>query len=423
MASTVTKTENNISLSEQYQAVREFSQRIAAPLSAEDCMVQSMDDVSPTRWHLAHTTWFFETFILGCESDYKTFDPEFNYLFNSYYNTIGKQFPRPRRGLVSRPGLEEIKRYRQYVDRHMVEFLETGRYSDATATAIRVGLHHEQQHQELMLTDIKHVLSCNPTMPKYHDSPFVDSRTCGEIWQTVDEGIYEVGYEGDGFSFDNESPRHSVFMHDFAIAQDLVTCRQFIDFIEDGGYQRPDHWLSLGWSTVNSEGWDAPMYWVKQDAGWMHFTLAGLVPVNPDWPVSHVSYLEADAYARWSGHRLPTEFEWEIACEKTQDVTIGLDRQSFANLLLDSGHAMHPTRSPDGMMGSVWQWTSSSYSAYPGYRPPPGAIGEYNGKFMCNQYVLRGGSVATSSDHIRATYRNFFPAEARWQFCGIRLAR
>ncbi len=423
MASTVTKTETNISLSEQYQAVRQFSQRIAAPLSAEDCMVQSMDDVSPTRWHLAHTTWFFETFILGSEPDYKVFDPQFNYLFNSYYNTIGKQFPRPRRGLVSRPGLEDIKRYRQYVDQHMVRFLNAGRYSDATATAIRVGLHHEQQHQELMLTDIKHVLSCNPTMPKYHDSPFADSRSGGETWHTLDEGIYEIGYEGDGFSFDNESPRHRVFVHDFAIAQDLVTCRQFIDFIEDGGYQRPDHWLSLGWATVNREGWDAPMYWVKQDGAWMQFTLAGLVPIHPDWPVSHVSYLEADAYARWSGHRLPTEFEWEIACEKTQAVPIGLDRQCFANVLLDRGHALHPTRSPDGMMGSVWQWTSSSYAAYPGYQPPPGAIGEYNGKFMCNQYVLRGGSVATSSDHIRATYRNFFPAETRWQFCGIRLAR
>lgn len=415
-------------LAEQYRAVRSFSERITEPLSAEDCMVQSMDDASPTRWHLAHTTWFFETFILGNDPQYKVFDPRFNYLFNSYYNTIGKQFPRPRRGLVSRPGLQDIRRYRQYVDRHMETLLDAGLFSAETAAAIQVGLNHEQQHQELILTDIKHLLSCNPTMPKYSDAPFGETpvgeaSAASDRWHLFEEGNYDVGYAGDDFSFDNESPRHRVFVSDFEIAQDLVTCREFIEFIEDGGYQRPEHWLSLGWATVNEQFLDAPMYWVKQENQWMQFSLGGLVPVNPDWPVCHVSYLEADAFARWSGNRLPTEFEWEIACEKIQTRTIKLDSQPFADVLLEANRAIHPTRSPDGLMGSLWQWTSSSYAPYPGYRPPPGAIGEYNGKFMCNQYVLRGGSVATSSSHIRPTYRNFFPAETRWQFSGIRLAR
>ncbi len=423
MTSTTASIDAGTLLVEAYRTVREFSERITAPLSAEDCMVQSMDDVSPTRWHLAHTTWFFETFVLGRDPGYTVFDPTFSYLFNSYYNTIGKQFPRPRRGLVSRPGLEDIRRYRAHVDRHMVRFLEEGGYPAEVADVVRVGLNHEQQHQELMFTDIKHVLSCNPTLPRYSDAPFAASRAKSGAWQRIAEGVHEVGSDGSGFAFDNESPRHRVYLHECEIARDLVTCGEFIEFIEDGGYRRPDHWLSLGWGTVSEQGWDAPMYWVRKDGQWMQFTLSGLVPVDPDWPVCHVSYLEADAYARWAGHRLPTEFEWEVASVALDDAGIDPVGRPFADILLDANRALHPVRSPDGLTGSVWQWTSSSYAAYPGYRPPPGAIGEYNGKFMCNQYVLRGGSVATSSSHIRGTYRNFFPAEARWQFSGIRLAR
>jgi ergothioneine biosynthesis protein EgtB len=295
--------------------------------------------------------------------------------------------------------------------------------TDEIAETICIGINHEQQHQELMLTDLKHVLSCNPMFPVYRDSPMASSRPASNRWHDFEEGIYEVGDAGSEFCFDNESPRHRVFLHDFSIAQDLVTCGQYIEFMEDGGYQRPDHWLSLGWGAVNREDWDAPLYWFKQDGQWMQFTLAGSVPVDPHWPVCHLSYFEADAFARWSGHRLPTEFEWEVSCELSLDETLDLKTEPFADVLFDRKKAIHPTCSPDSMLGSVWQWTSSSYAAYPGYRPPDGALGEYNGKFMCNQYVLRGGSVATSSNHIRPTYRNFFPAHARWQFSGLRLAR
>jgi ergothioneine biosynthesis protein EgtB len=411
------------SIATQYRQVRQLTDLIVEPLSAEDCMVQSMEDVSPTRWHLAHTTWFFETFILQKQPGYEAYGPQFNFLFNSYYNTVGKQFPRPQRGFVSRPGLAEIKRYREYVDDQVMKLLASDAISDEVAETICIGINHEQQHQELMLTDLKHVLSCNPMLPAYRDFPLELSRRAANGWCDFEEGIYEVGAAGSEFCFDNESPRHRVFLHDFSIARDLVTCGQYIDYIEDGGYQRPDHWLSLGWGAVNGEDWDAPLYWFKQDGQWMQFTLAGVVPVDPQWPVCHLSYFEADAFARWSGHRLPTEFEWEVACEGSLDETLDLKTQPFADGLFDRKKAIHPTCSPDSMLGSVWQWTSSSYAAYPGYRPPDGALGEYNGKFMCNQYVLRGGSVATSSNHIRPTYRNFFPAHARWQFSGLRLVR
>ena len=409
------------SIRQKYCQIREFSDKIVEPLSPEDCMVQSMDDVSPARWHIAHTTWFFETFVLKPHTEYQEFDPQFNYLFNSYYNTIGKQFPRPQRGFISRPGLQEIKNYRAHVDQHMQQFLDSGDYDEEVLKTIDVGLNHEQQHQELMLTDIKHVLSCNPTMPQYVDEPFDRDGRLDQDWIGLDEGIYNIGYSGDDFCFDNEAPGHQVFLNDCSISNQLVSCGEYLKFIEDGGYQRPEHWLSLGWSTVNEHGWDAPLYWVRHEDGWYQFTLAGLQPVNPDWPVCHVSYFEADAYARWSGYRLPTEFEWEAASQQTPPVS--LQTEPFADVLSSSQRVIHPTRSPAGMLGGLWQWTCSSYGAYPGYRPPAGAIGEYNGKFMCNQYVLRGGSVATSSDHIRSTYRNFFPAHSRWQFFGIRLAK
>ena len=404
----------------KYQKIREFTETIIAPLSPEDCMVQSMDDVSPTRWHIAHTTWFFETFVLKPINGYQEYDPQFNYLFNSYYNSIGKQFPRPQRGFVSRPGLDEIKNYRRYVDQHMTKMLQDNNLPSDVSKVVEVGLHHEQQHQELMLTDIKHVLSCNPMTPKYTDYSFDDTAATTKQWIGIEEGIYEAGYSGSQFSFDNESPVHKTFVNDCQVSKDLVTCGQYIEFIENGGYQKPEHWLAMGWSAVNEHGWDAPLYWIKQDQQWFQFTLAGLVPVDPDWPVCHVSYFEADAFARWSGKRLPTEFEWEIANSKVNQT---VKKQPFADHLFQNERAIHPTRSPNGLMGCVWQWTSSSYAAYPGYRPPAGAIGEYNGKFMCNQYVLRGGSVATSSNHIRPTYRNFFPPDSRWQFFGIRLAQ
>jgi ergothioneine biosynthesis protein EgtB len=409
------------SLAQRYQSVREFTHRIAAPLSPEDCMIQSMPDTSPTRWHMAHTTWFFETFILGSQSDYQVFDERFSFLFNSYYNTVGDQFPRPQRGLISRPGLAEIRDYRHHVDQEMEELLDSD-VSDDLRHAIEVGLNHEQQHQELMLTDIKHVLSCNPTLPVYQSGGFAIAEKPNGQWFEFEEGVVEIGHEGDGFVYDNESPLHRVFVHDFSIAGHPVTCGQFIDFIEDGGYDRPDHWLSLGWSAVQENSWAAPLYWVNQNGQWMHYTLAGLQPVERDWPICHVSYFEADAYARWAGYRLPTEFEWEHASR-------GSDGDQFADLLMKLGFAIHPTggesakSSPAQMFGGVWEWTSSSYAAYPGYAPPEGALGEYNGKFMCNQYVLRGGSTATSSNHIRPTYRNFFPPDAGWQFSGFRLAK
>jgi ergothioneine biosynthesis protein EgtB len=413
-----------VSLVEQYRNVRAFSERLAAPLSPEDCMVQSMPDASPTRWHLGHTTWFFETFVLGQLDGFREFDPEFRYLFNSYYESIGPQFPRPRRGLISRPGLERIRQYRMHVDAEMERWFACNESTEELSRVVQVGLNHEQQHQELILTDIKHALSCNPTLPSYQSMPFDKSVESDGGWIQIDRGLYEIGHEGTGFAFDNEFPRHHVLLHDAAVSKQLVDCCEFIDFIQDGGYRRPELWLSLGWTAVQQQGWDSPLYWVQRDGQWFQFTLAGLQPVDPNWPVCHVSYFEADAFARWAGVRLPTEFEWEVAAGQA-----GPGCGQFVDQLLEHDFAIHPTKStasgsgPWPFGGGVWQWTSSSYAAYPGYQAPPGALGEYNGKFMCNQYVLRGGSVATSSDHVRLTYRNFFPPDARWQFSGIRLAR
>ncbi len=408
-------------LAERFQTIREFSEQIAEPLSPEDCMVQSMPDTSPTRWHLAHTTWFFETFILNQQPDYVVFNRDFGFLFNSYYNTVGDQFPRPQRGLISRPSLNQIWDYRRHVDRAMIELLRVELPAEVRY-AIEVGLNHEQQHHELMLTDIKHALSCNPTLPVYHAGGFTSFAAGDQVWFDYESDLVETGHDGPGFAYDNELPRHKNYLHEFCLAGTPVTCGQFIEFIEDGGYERPDHWLSMGWSAVQENGWRAPLYWVQQDGYWMQFTLSGLQSVDRNWPVCHVSYFEADAFARWAGYRLPTEFEWEHASPSG-----GGDQ--FANHLMKLGFAIHPMgepcsdSQPTQMLGGVWEWTSSSYAAYPGYLPPPGALGEYNGKFMCNQYVLRGGSVATSSDHIRPTYRNFFPPEARWQFSGFRLAK
>lgn len=407
------------SVADAFQSTRQFTEQLALPLSAEDCMVQSMDDVSPTRWHLAHTTWFFETFVLGDQPDYESFDPQFNYLFNSYYNTIGVQFPRNRRGLISRPGLEQIRNYRKHVDQHLLRRLQQPEFAAKYRRLIEVGIQHEQQHQELILTDIKHVLSCNPTWPRYQELPLdTTPQTTPDAPITIDEGIYQIGHEGKGFAFDNESPRHKVFLTQCTVDSKLVTCGEYLEFMNAGAYERPEYWLSMGWSAVQQNQWRSPLYWLQIDGEPMQFTLAGLCQLDLDAPVTHVSFFEADAYARWRGKRLPTEVEWEVAAVQTSIV----NDEPFVDWFVDRQLAIHPTRSPHGFCGSVWQWTASSYLGYPGYQPPAGAVGEYNGKFMCDQHVLRGGSVATHSNHIRPTYRNFFPAAARWQFTGIRLA-
>lgn len=400
------------SLRERYAEVRTFTERLAEPLSPEDCAVQSMPDASPVKWHLAHTTWFFETFLLNQLSGYQAFDERFTHLFNSYYNAVGEQFTRSQRGVLSRPRFEEVLAYRQHVDEAMVDLLADG--PDAVPDAemhriVEVGLHHEQQHQELILTDIKHALSLNPLSPVYSAASFAENACCDADWIEFDEGLYSIGHDERGFAFDNESPRHRVFLEAFLLANRTVTCGEYLQFIEDGGYRRPELWLSLGWAAVEAHRWQAPGYWWQRDGRWREFTLAGERAIDPAAPVCHVSYFEADAYARWAGARLPTEAEWEVA-------SVGLPtRGGYADDLLAADHAVHP--------GRTWEWTASPYTAYPGYQPPPGALGEYNGKFMCDQHVLRGGSCATHSSHIRATYRNFFPAETRWQFSGIRLCR
>ncbi len=408
-------------LAQQYGRVRAFTERICQPLLPEDCVIQSMAEASPTRWHLAHTTWFFEAFFLSTLPTYFVFHPQYNYLFNSYYNAVGPQFPRSQRGLLSRPGLAEVYEYRKQIDSHMLRALNENSLDEEQSRVVELGLHHEQQHQELMLTDIKHVLSCNPLHPTYDDGEIVTGgmpESCG--WTEIEEGIHWIGNGGDRFAYDNESPRHRVFLEEAAVADRLVTCGEYLEFIEDGGYQRAELWLSQGWAAACEHGWRSPLYWARQDGSWQIFTLAGLKRLDPSQPVCHVSYFEADAFATWSGARLPTENEWEIAAASLPREGVFVDR------LLEQGKAIHPQWEPAeqrSLFGNVWQWTSSPYTAYPGYRPSPGALGEYNGKFMCNQFVLRGGSCATSQDHIRPTYRNFFPPEARWQFTGIRLAR
>ena len=406
-------------LTEKYEQIRGFSERLAEPLTPEDCGLQSMSDASPTKWHLAHTTWFFETFLLSESPGYRPFNQQFDYLFNSYYNSIGDQFPRPKRGQISRPSLSEVRDYRQHVDRGMLELLGGDDAGDKVKALVELGLQHEQQHQELILTDIKHALWGNPLLPVYQDGHFdpgIPPERTG--WQGFDEGLCQVGYAGDGFHFDNESPSHRVFLESFEISNQLVTCGDYLRFIQDGGYERPEFWLSLGWQTVRERGWGAPLYWYRRDEQQYEFTLAGPRKLDPASPVSHISYFEADAYARWAGARLPTEAEWEHAAG---DVQPG---GNFVDALMKSGAVIHPRCGSDpAFYGDAWEWTSSPYQPYPGYSPPVGALGEYNGKFMCNQYVLRGGSCATSATHIRKTYRNFFAPHTRWQFSAIRLCR
>ncbi|MFN0120067.1 MAG: ergothioneine biosynthesis protein EgtB [Blastocatellia bacterium] len=409
-------------LTTRFREIRQASEQLSASLSPEDCTVQSMPDCSPVKWHLAHTTWFFETFALETAvDDYRPFQPAFRELFNSYYKSVGEQYPRPQRGLITRPGLAEIRQYRQYVDQRMTELFRQERFqfSDQLRQVVTLGLHHEQQHQELMLTDLKHALAANPLHPVYREmisSPA--TQTAPWQWREYDEGLRRIGDAGDGFCFDNEQPRHRVFVEAYALASRLVTCGEYLAFMADDGYQRPELWLSAGWDTAQQLRWQAPLYWEQHDDEWLMFTLSGLRKVNPAAPVCHISYYEADAYARWAQARLPTEAEWELAAAG-MPVTGNFVESGLLHPAPVAGNAAAPAQ----MFGDVWEWTQSPYSAYPGFAAPAGALGEYNGKFMCNQMVLRGGSCVTPQSHIRATYRNFFPPDARWQFSGVRLAR
>ncbi len=398
-------------------ATRKLSLEIAAPLSAEDQVVQAHDDASPAKWHLAHTTWFFEELILKeFLPDYRVFDPQFAYCFNSYYESLGARHPRPRRGLLTRPSAEEVRAYRCYADGHLETLLNTP-LPDAAQNLIKIGINHEQQHQELMFTDILALFASNPLRPAYANAPPVrqQAETPGAgYWREFEGGIHDIGHDGRAFAYDNEGPRHQVLLRDFKLLSREVTNGEWIAFIEDGGYSTPTLWLSDGWTTLQREQWQAPGYWELLDGAWHQMTLHGLCPVEMSRPVTHISHYEADAYARWAGERLPTEFEWETAAGSE---TV---RDRFDVSRLAAEPAASNGDSP--FFGNLWQWTQSAYLPYPGYRPAPGPLGEYNGKFMCNQFVLRGGSFATPNGHIRPSYRNFFYPHQRWQFMGLRLA-
>ncbi|HXW91795.1 MAG TPA: ergothioneine biosynthesis protein EgtB [Terriglobales bacterium] len=406
----------NTSLAERFTEIRNTTIGITKGLTAEDQMVQSMPDASPTKWHLAHTTWFFETFILQPYGDgYKPFDPRFRQLFNSYYKQLGSHPLRGMRGLMSRPTLLQVEAYRAYVDNALLQVLE---HAPAEVLGlVELGLHHEQQHQELVLTDIKHALWSNPLRPEPSTETSDHSAPPAMSWTEVEGGIYLIGHRGGGFAFDNEGPQHEVLVQPFRMASRDVTNGEYLEFIEDGGYRRPELWLSDGWDTIAAQEWNAPLYWEHHDGGWWQFVHGmRLQRVNPLEPVCHISYYEADAYARWRGARLPSEQEWEVAAARMP---------SNGTFLEDGVFHPQPARGEGAqqMFGDVWQWTASPYIAYPGFRPAKGFLGEYNGKFMCNQLVLRGGSCVTPRSHIRPTYRNFFPPHARWQFTGIRLAQ
>jgi ergothioneine biosynthesis protein EgtB len=427
-----------------FESVRRHTMRLVAPLSAEDCCVQSMPDASPVKWHLAHTTWFFETFVLErYEANFTPYHPAFRFLFNSYYNGVGDRHARCQRGLITRPPHDEVLAYRADVDHRVAALLELHGREEverhevrACAELITIGLQHEQQHQELIMTDVKHLLASNPLYPAYLTAPAVAETACQNLpldWHQFDAGLTQLGHCGDEFSFDNETPRHRQFLEAFSIADRLVTNGEFRAFINAGGYRNSSLWLSEGWDWVCANGLSQPLYWIAGHEGvdngeisWKEFTLHGAQPLDLDAPISHVSLFEADAYARWAGARLPTEAEWEHVGNHV--AALFPDIEPGAPVMSEPSLHVHPQRlaSKKGirqLFDSCWQWTSSSYAPYPGYAALPGALGEYNGKFMINQYVLRGSSCVTPSGHSRPTYRNFFPASARWQFTGIRLAR
>ncbi|HET8959212.1 ergothioneine biosynthesis protein EgtB [Nocardioides sp.] len=415
----------------RYDEVRSHTESLAAPLSPEDQTVQSMPDVSPTKWHRAHVTWFFETFVLADhEQEFAPYEERYWFLFNSYYEAVGPRYSRPDRGLISRPGAHDVGVYRGNVDdrmRDLVARLDSGSL-DKVAPTIELGFHHEQQHQELLLMDIKHVLSLNPLQVAYAGSPSAHSEPDPLGWVDIEGGLVEIGHQGEGFSFDNELPRHSAWLEPYRLADRLTTNGEWLEFMRDGGYERPDLWLSDGWAKVRDEGWRAPFYWTEQDGVWFEHTLHGTWPVNPGLPVSHVSYYEAEAFATWAGKRLPSEAEWEhglVADGQFQPATVignlG-DRETYHPRAAPAGDAQSGSGRLRQVYGDCWEWTSSAYHPYPGFHPPEGAIGEYNGKFMSSQMVLRGGCALTPAGHARATYRNFFPHQSRWALSGVRLA-
>lgn len=410
-------------LSTRFACIRNDTERLCARLDPEDCVAQSMPDTSPAKWHLAHTTWFFEAFVLNeYIPEYTAFDPAFGYLFNSYYNGIGERHPRAARGHLTRPTLREVHAYRTHVDTRLLAFIgdDGDKANTELERVIEIGLQHEQQHQELILTDIKHLFAQNLMLPVYRaslPSSTGSAETLG--WVPVPQGLHTIGHGDDGFSYDNERPEHRVFVEGSQIADRLISNGEYRDFIADGGYRRPDFWLDAGWATVQREDWQAPLYWRGGPDGYSEFTLAGERDLFSAEPVSHVSLIEADAFARWAGARLPTEAEWEVACG-TRAVEGNFVESERMHPAAAKAHRGAPLRQ---LFGDLWEWTSSSYAAYPGYRPDAGTLGEYNGKFMCDQWVLRGGSCASSKSHLRSTYRNFFHAPDRWQFTGIRLAK
>jgi len=411
-------------VADRYRKVRAQTERLVAPLEPEDMVIQSMTEASPAKWHLAHTSWFFEAMVLR-EADprYQSPDPRYHFIFNSYYNAVGPQHARHCRGKLSRPTVPEAFAFRRHVDDAVLRFLDRADDDelDRFAPVIETGLQHEQQHQELLVTDVKHMLSLNPLNPVYHEHAPAPADDPGALnWIRFEEGLRKVGHAGKGFAYDNETPRHKRLVHAFEIADRPVTNAEFIEFIEDGGYSRPELWLSDAWALLQREGWPRPIYWRRDGERWLEFTLAGERHIDPAAILTHVSFYEADAFARWAGARLPLEEEWETAAQEAP----------IDGVFSEDGD-LHPGGVPGAsdktrlrsMFGGVWEWTASPYSAYPGFKPPEGAMSEYNAKFMCNQMVLRGGSCATPRDHIRPTYRNFFPPEGRWQFAGLRLAR
>ncbi len=413
-------------LAARYREIRATTERLCRPLETEDFVAQSMPDASPTKWHLAHTGWFFETFLIKPMHDGRGVSPEaYAFLFNSYYNALGERIDRPRRGLLTRPTVAEVFHYRSRVDEEVLSLL--GSADEPTvrrlAPLFLLGFHHEQQHQELLLTDLKHLFGANPVRPAYRDwVPAPEAEVPPSRWVDYPGGIGEIGHRGPGFAFDNESPRHRVYREPYRLASRLVTNGEYLAFIEDGGYDRPEFWLSDGWNARQAQGWTAPLYWGRAAGGWRVFSLAGEHDLAASEPVCHVSYYEADAFARWSDARLPGEAEWELAAGDLPLHGNFQESEQYHPRPLASGLSAAGAY-PAQCFGDVWEWTSSPYVPYPGYRPAAGALGEYNGKFMCNQMVLRGGSCVTPRSHVRPTYRNFFPPDARWQFSGVRLAR